>query len=44
MVVEYLKPKNKRWEMATQYAADCSWRAGKNLAKQMREGTFSDWI
>lgn len=31
------------WESLAQYANDCSWRAGKTLAGQMREEGFSGW-
>lgn len=34
---------HKLWEAAASYADNCSWRAGKNLAKQMRAGKFADW-
>lgn len=31
------------WEFVTQYANDCSWSAGKNLAKKMTDNGFYDW-
>ena len=31
------------WELAINYAKDCSWIAGPILAKQMRENKFQDW-
>lgn len=31
------------WEKLAEYADNCSWRAGKNLAKQMRINDFHDW-
>lgn len=31
------------WEKLAEYADTCSWRAGKNLAKQLRINDFHDW-
>ncbi len=31
------------WQIAKNYAENCSWRAGKNLAFLMEENQFSDW-
>lgn len=31
------------WEKLIEYANVCSWKAGKNLAAQMRENDFCDW-
>lgn len=31
------------WYSVADYAQNCSWSAGKNLAKEMRERKFLDW-
>ncbi len=31
------------WDRLINYAENCSWRAGVNLAKQMKEKAFTDW-
>lgn len=31
------------WEAVANYADNCSWSAGKNLAKQMRANGLNDW-
>ena len=34
---------DKMWQEVRVYAWNCSWRAGKSLAKLMDEDCFSDW-
>lgn len=31
------------WEQVSSFAQNCSWRAGKSLAKEMSENVFTDW-
>ena len=31
------------WEKVSQFAQNCSWRAGKSLSKAMSENAFTDW-
>lgn len=31
------------WEKVSQFAQNCSWRAGKSLSKHMRENAFTEW-
>lgn len=34
---------NEIWENVANYAEQCTWSAGKNLAKEMRVNSFNDW-
>src|SRR5699024_2633053 len=43
MEIVSLRPGDALWEAVAACAEDCSWRAGKGLAQQMREGRFQDW-
>lgn len=43
MQIKVLSNIDKQWDSVAEYADNCSWRAGKNLAKKMRENDFSDW-
>ena len=43
MVIHSLVFGDTLWMPAAEYAEHCSWRAGKNLAEQMRENAFKDW-
>lgn len=43
MQIESIIYCDKLWQVVTEYAQECSWRAGANLAKQMKECLFSDW-
>lgn len=43
MQIKVLSDIDELWNSVAEYADNCSWRAGKNLAKQMRENDFSDW-
>ncbi|WP_211237342.1 hypothetical protein [Paenibacillus massiliensis] len=43
MQIESLTYSDKLWQAVAEYAQNCSWKAGGNLAKQMKEGQFSDW-
>ena len=31
------------WKEVSQFAQNCSWRAGKSLSQRMSDNTFSDW-
>ena len=43
MINTYILQKNSPlWEKAAQFAEGCSWRAGGELARLMREGAFSE--
>ena len=43
LVLVPLEFRNDLWEKLAEYADNCSWSAGKNLAKQMRANDFYDW-
>ncbi|WP_196595996.1 GNAT family N-acetyltransferase [Pectinatus frisingensis] len=43
MIISAIKDDNTLWDSVIEYAQHCSWRAGPVLAKNMREGHFSDW-
>jgi len=43
MQIESLIYSDKLWQDVTEYAQNCSWKAGANLAKQMKKCRFSDW-
>ena len=43
MHIESLIYSDKLWQGVAEYAQNCSWGAGANLSKQMKEGHFSDW-
>ncbi len=43
MVIKPLVFEDDIWESVAQYAYDCSWSAGKNMARQMIANNFSDW-
>lgn len=43
MQIESLTYSDKLWQAVAEYAQNCSWKAGGNLAKQIKEGQFSDW-
>ena len=43
MVIKRLKYPDPLWNSVAEYAADCSWSAGKFLAKQMYTNNFTDW-
>lgn len=34
---------DKMWKEVSQFAQNCSWRAGKSLSQNMSDGTFTDW-
>lgn len=34
---------DSEWKTVMKFAQDCSWRAGKSLAKHMQEKGFTDW-
>lgn len=43
MQIHPLDYSDELWLPAAEYARNCSWRAGKFLADEMRENRFSDW-
>jgi len=43
MNVIRVKKEAALWEKLTDYAENCSWIAGKHLAKMLRENRFSEW-
>ena len=43
MTIQPLVFGDKLWEMAAEYAYNCSWHAGKILAEQMRKNNFNSW-
>ena len=43
VTIEIIFPTSPLWEPVAQYAAACSWSAGKALAQAMRTGGFTDW-
>jgi len=43
MKITLLKPTDNQWEQVAEYARNCSWRAGENLAQRMDNHEFSDW-
>ncbi|OPJ60556.1 hypothetical protein [Clostridium oryzae] len=43
MIIKSLIYTDVLWKSVSKYAHNCSWGAGKYLAKQMQENDFSDW-
>ena len=43
MKIQILTSTHEKWESVAEFAGNCSWRAGKELARLMREGVFKDW-
>lgn len=43
MIIKPLVNEDDMWEAVANYADNCSWGAGKNLARQMRTNSFRDW-
>ncbi|ASK32178.1 GNAT family N-acetyltransferase [Chryseobacterium sp. T16E-39] len=43
MEIKTLKFDDDLWNPVVEYARNCSWRAGKMLAKLMQENRFLDW-
>lgn len=43
MILKPLVNEEDKWIDVANYADNCSWAAGKNLARQMRSNSFSDW-
>ena len=43
MRIKSLAFDDKLWESVANYAYNCTWSAGKNLAVLMREYKFTDW-
>lgn len=43
MKFKLITSKNKEWKETIKYAQNCSWKAGKSLAKKMIHHYFDDW-
>jgi len=43
MTIKPLVFGDELWDITAEYAHNCSWRAGRNLAKQMRQNKFNGW-
>jgi predicted N-acetyltransferase YhbS len=43
MEIQILTDTHEKWERVAEFAENCSWRAGKELAGLMRKGAFRDW-
>ena len=43
LTIRMLAPGDERWDAVREYAQNCSWRAGPQLAKAMAEGGFRDY-
>ncbi len=43
MQIKMIAPSDKLWDKVAEYAGNCSWRAGKSLAAEMRSCSFTDW-
>jgi GNAT superfamily N-acetyltransferase len=43
MTIRSLTETDELWDLVADFAEQCSWKAGKSLAKQMRERTFREW-
>jgi len=43
MEIKLLYPGDKLWDNVADYATNCTWDAGKYLAKRMRQHEFTDW-
>lgn len=43
MEIKAFTSKHEKWDTVAAYADNCSWRAGKALARLMREDIFKDW-
>lgn len=43
MNFQALTPSDPLWRPVRDYAAGCSWRAGKSLARQMNDGALTEW-
>lgn len=43
MEIKAITPINDEWTRVIDYAENCSWKAGVNLAKAMRKEQFTEW-
>lgn len=43
MTFQTITPSDERWESVQNYAANCSWRAGRFLAEAMEQKAFQGW-
>lgn len=43
MAIKPITNDDEIWEIVACYADECTWSAGKNLAREMRTNSFRDW-
>lgn len=43
MIIKAITSIDYEWTKVIDYAENCSWRAGKNLANEMRNKHFTEW-
>ncbi|WP_303834128.1 GNAT family N-acetyltransferase [Ruminococcus flavefaciens] len=43
MEISIMTAEHEKWEAAAEFAENCSWRAGKELARLMGGDAFADW-
>ena len=43
MTIKPITNDDEIWEIVACYADECTWSAGKNLAREMRTNSFRDW-
>ena len=43
MIIKAITASDKMWNKVKSYAYNCSWKAGKSLAKAMMNNDFKDW-
>jgi len=43
LIIIEVRPGSVVWERLAAFAENCSWRAGKSLARDMRNGAFTGW-
>ena len=43
MDIRAITPADECWEEVSAFAQGCSWRAGKSLSRDMRDGLFTGW-
>lgn len=43
MIITSITNEHEIWEKTAGYAEQCTWRAGKDLAREMRENRFTGW-
>lgn len=43
MIIKAITASDKMWDKVKNYSYNCSWKAGKSLAKAMMNNGFKDW-